>query len=67
MSLGERRSSVGLEGTDLGDRSTERRELCSGEGESTSDLAIPLLGLFTLGVAGDAFWLGVSDKADLRK
>ncbi|CAA3024416.1 Hypothetical predicted protein, partial [Olea europaea subsp. europaea] len=52
-----------LEGTDLGDRSTEKQELsCSGEGESTSDLEIPLLGLLTRGVAGDAFLLGVLDK-----
>jgi len=46
---------VGLEVTDRGDRSTERREFCKGEGESDSDLATPLLvGLLTLGVAGDA-------------
>lgn len=55
---------VGFEGTDRGDRSTERRELCKGEGESDSNLATPLLSLATLGVAGEALW-GVSDKADL--
>lgn len=59
VTFGDRRSMVGLEGTERGERSTERREFWRGEGESVSDLAIPLLGL-TLGVAGDAL-LGVSD------
>lgn len=56
-SFGDLRSMAGLEVTDRGDRSTERREFCKGEGEgeSDSDLATPLLlGLLTLGVAGDA-------------
>lgn len=65
-SLGERRSIVGFDGTDLGDRSIERREFCSGEGESASDLVTPLVDLLTRGVAGDTLLLGVSDKADLR-
>ncbi len=53
--FGDLRSMVGLDVTDRGDRSTERREFCKGEGESDSDLATPLLvGLLTLGVAGDA-------------
>jgi hypothetical protein len=53
--FGDLRSMVGSEVTDRGDRSTERREFCKGEGESDSDLATPLLvGLLTLGVAGDA-------------
>ena len=52
--LGDRRSMLGLEETDRGDRSIERREFCKGDGESDSDLATPLVGLLTLGVAGDA-------------
>lgn len=59
--LGVRRSIVGFELMDRGDRSTERRKLCMGEGESDSDLATPLLSLLTLGVAGDGL-PGVSDK-----
>lgn len=53
---------MGLELTEavFGERSSERREFCKGEGESESDLATPLLSLLTRGVAGDAF-LGVSD------
>lgn len=53
---------MGLELTEVvfGERSSERREFCKGEGESESDLATPLLSLLTRGVAGDAF-LGVSD------
>lgn len=62
--MGDRRSMAGFEVTVRGDRSTESREFCKGEGESDSDLATPLPGLLTLGVAGDAL-LGVSDKADL--
>lgn len=66
MTLGERRSAADLEGTERGERSMERREFWRGEGESDSDLGIPLLpiGLLTLGVAGDAL-PGVSDKEDL--
>ena len=53
MSFGDRRSVAGWEVTVRGDRSMD------------SDLTIPLLlGLLTLGVAGDAL-LGVSDKEDL--
>lgn len=53
-SFGDLCSVVGLEVTDRGDLSIERRDFCKGEGESVSDLATPLLGLPTLGVAGDA-------------
>lgn len=63
-----------LEFTDRGDRSTEGREFCKGEGESASALGNPLVSLLTLGVAGDVLFgvcievdnlLGVSDKPDL--
>ena len=63
-----------FEFTDRGDRSTEGREFCKGDGESGSALGTPLLSLLTLGVAGDALCvvcvagdalLGVSDKLDL--
>ena len=66
--FGDLRSIVGFElRDDLGDRSTEWRVLCKGEGESGSDLASPLLTLLaTLGVAGETL-LGVSDKPDLFK
>lgn len=75
VSFGDRRSMLGFEGTDRGERSTESRELCKGDGESDSDLApAPLLSLLILGVAGDALLgvagdalLGVSDKEDLSK
>lgn len=63
MTLIDRRSIVGLELTDRGERSTEKRELCRGAGESGS-LVAALPSLLTLGVAGDAF-VGVSDKPDL--
>jgi len=66
VTFGARRSIVGFELMDRGDRSTERRELCKGDGESDSDLATPRLSLLTLGVAGDGL-LGVSDKPDLFK
>lgn len=58
---------MGFEATDRGDRSTEMRGLCRGEGESVSDLATPLPNLLTLGVAGEGLLLGVSDKVDLLK
>lgn len=59
-------SVVGFELTAArGDRSIESRGLCTGEGESASDLVTPLLNLLTLGVAGDGLLLGVSDKVDL--
>ena len=67
--LGDRRSKAGLDLTERGERSTERREFCEGEGESDSDLATPRLSLLTRGggvAAGDAF-LGVSDTVDLFK
>lgn len=66
MTFVDRRSIVGFEVTDRGERSIERRELCTGAGESDSDLVTPLLTLFTLGVAAVAL-LGVSDKLDLYK
>lgn len=62
--LADRRSVVGLEVVDRGDRSAERRGFCKGEAESDSDLVTPLLGLLTFGVAGDAL-RGVADKVDL--
>lgn len=65
--MGDLRSMVGFEATDLGDRSTEIRGLCRGEGESVSDLATPLPNLLTLGVAGEGLLVGVSDKVDLRE
>lgn len=64
MTFGDRRSMAGFEITDRGERSTERRVLGGGAGESCSDLVTPLLTLLTLGVAGAAL-LGVSDKPDL--
>lgn len=60
--------------TDRGDRSTEAREFCKGDGESGSALDTPLEILLTLGVAGDVLFgvcvagdalLEVSDKLDL--
>lgn len=67
MSFGDRRSMAGLvETTERGERSTGRREFCRGECDSDSDLLIPLLGLLTLGVAGDAL-LGVSDLFHTQK
>lgn len=63
--FGDLRSIAGFELMDLGDLSTESRELGRGEAESGSDLATPLLNLLvTLGVAGEGL-LGVSDKLDL--
>jgi hypothetical protein len=67
VTFGVRRSIVGFELMDRGDRSTERRELCRGESESDSDLATPRLSWLTLGVAGDGLLGGVSDKPDLFK
>ena len=58
------RSAAGFEFTDRGDRSTEWRTFCKGDGDSDSDLDTPLLTLLPLGVASDAL-LGVSDKLDL--
>lgn len=75
--FGDRRSTAGFEVTDLGERSTDKREACRGEGESVSDLVPPRISLLTtlgvagdallLGVAGDALLFGVSDKVDLFK
>lgn len=64
--LGDRRSTEGLEVTDLGDFSTGMREFCNGEVESASDFDIPLLNLLTRsrGVAGVDL-LGVSPREDL--
>lgn len=61
VGLGDFRSTAGFEFTDCGDRSTERREFCKGDGDSDSDLDTPLPTLLAL---GDAL-LGVSDKLDL--
>lgn len=64
--LGERRSTLGFDSTDFGDRPNERREFCKGECESGSDLEDDLLPLLlTLEVAGEAFLVGVSDRPDL--
>lgn len=62
--LGDFRSTVGFEFTDRGDRSTEGREFCRGDGESDCDLDTTFLTLLTLGVASDAL-LGFSDRLDL--
>lgn len=60
-----RRSTDGLEATDLGDLSTER-VACKGEGEPVSDLAAAsLLALLARGVAYAGLLLGVSARADL--
>lgn len=58
--LGDRRSTEGFEVTDLGEPSTERRELCRGDGELVSDFATPRLNLGILGVASDPLLLGVT-------
>lgn len=58
----KRRSAVGFESTDLGERSIERREFGSGEDELESDLAGALAILLTLGVAGVVLLGRVSDK-----
>lgn len=69
--FGDRRSNVGFEGTVRGDRSTEALVLCSGDGESVSDLVTPRASLLTLGVAGDVLLIvvfvvrGVSEEEDL--
>lgn len=65
MTLGDRRSIEGLEVMERGDRSTEGRAFCNGEGESASDLVPPLLILLTLGVVTEALPVGVSDRLDL--
>lgn len=64
--FGDLRSIVGFELRDVrGERSTEWRVLCKGEGESGSGLASPLLTLLaTLGVAGETL-VGVSNNPDL--
>lgn len=64
VSFGDRRSTAGFNGTGLGDRSTESRELCRGVAASASDLAAPLLDLLTRGVAGDTL-VGVAERVDL--
>ena len=58
---------AGFKGTDRGERSTEMRGWCRGEGESVSDLATPLLNLLTLGVASESLVFGVSYNVDLFK
>lgn len=63
--LGDLRSIVGFELTDRGDRSTESREFCKGDGDSDSDLDTTLLALLTLGAAIDPL-LGFSDRLGLR-
>ena len=57
MSFGDLRSTEDFDGTDLGERSMERREFCKGDGESVSDFTIPLPNLGILGVAGDTLLL----------
>lgn len=64
--FGSGRSTVGFEVAGRGDLSIESRDLCKGECESDSDLAVPLFSLLTLGVAGDVL-LGVSGVEDLIK
>lgn len=64
--LGDR-SVVGLETTDLGDRSIETRGFGTGECvPALSDFGVPLLSLLlvSLAVVGEAL-LGVSGKLDL--
>lgn len=66
--MGDRRSTVGFESTDLGERSMEWRGFWVGEGELGSDLSDPALPtLETLGVAGLSLLLEASDKPDLFK
>jgi len=62
--LGDFRSTAGFEFTDRGDRSTESREFCSGDGDSDSDLDTTLLALLALGVAIDPL-LEFSDRLGL--
>lgn len=62
--LAVRRSGAGLELTVCGERSSERRVLCTGDGELPSDL-LPV-GLFTLGAGGDGLLRGVSIKPVLH-
>lgn len=63
--MGERRSTVGLEVTERGERSIERRGLGDGVDASGSAFVSPRPNLLTLGVAGEALVLGVSDEVDL--
>lgn len=63
--LAVRRSGVGLELTDCGERSSERRVLCNEDGELPSDL-VPPVDLITLGGGGDGLLLGVSIKPVLH-
>lgn len=63
--MGERRSTVGLEATERGERSTERRGLGDGVAASGSAFVPFRPNLLTLGVAGEALLLGVSDEVDL--
>lgn len=58
--FGDRRSTEGFEVTDLGELSTERRELCRGDAELVSDFETPRLNLGILGVASDPLLLGVT-------
>jgi hypothetical protein len=62
--LAVRRSETGLELTVCGERSIERRVLCTGDGELPSDLVT--VGLLTLGVGGDGLLRGVSIKPVLH-
>lgn len=59
LSLIDLRSTTGFEITEPGERSTETRELCRGEGDPLSDFTTPLLILVALGVAGDTLLMGV--------
>lgn len=63
--MGDRRSTAGFNGTDLGERSTERREFCRGEGVSPLGLATPLLALLTRVVVTDTLAGVPPDTADL--
>lgn len=67
VSLGDGLSTLGLDVTDPGDRSSEKRPF--GREETESALSLGPLGtaLLTRGVAGELFALGVPDKEDLYK
>lgn len=59
---------AGFDSTDFGDRSTDKRAFCTGDGNAESDLVDPVLpSLLTLEVAGVVLLFGVSDKPDLLK
>lgn len=61
----DRRSIAGFDVMERGDRSTETRAFCKGDGESAPDFVVPRLILLTLGAAAEALLVGVSDKLDL--